>query len=343
MNSDIRLSIGFFDHAKTKRLKKRLGSDGVECLIRLWMYVATNKPDGRLTGWDWEDVELAASWNGEPKSFFDTVIDEKCRWIDMVDGVYQIHDWEEHNGWACHAKEREDHARHAVESRWRKKREYPSDTPSINENTGSNTPSPSPSPSPLPLPKDTPPISPPQPTEEKEFIRFPLNDKSEYPVTVTAIAEMKSLFPAVDIEQEFRGMRAWCLANPTKLKTRTGIKKFYTTWLSDKQNKSARVVVAPIKPEPEPATPIVPKVIPKTDEKLHARFYAKVILPMRDEMQSGSWCAFIEPLRVVSFDKATNQITLYADTNIKAWVDDHYLSEIVALAGCQVRIIDGEE
>jgi len=194
--------------------------------------------------------------------------------------------------------------------------------------------------------KKIPPLVPPQPPTDEPaiFINLPLNDKSEYPITVTVIAEMKSLFPAVDIEQEFRGMRAWCLANSGNLKTRKGIKAFYTRWLSTEQDRARKVNTIPAyTAKPEPATPAIPKTIPKTDEKLHARFAAKVIAPMYDEINEQSWKICIEPLRAIAFDKVTNQITLYADSNIMSWVKDHYLQKIVALAGCNVRLIDCEE
>ena len=40
MNTDIRLSTDFFGNVKVKKLKKRLGADGVLALIALWAYCA---------------------------------------------------------------------------------------------------------------------------------------------------------------------------------------------------------------------------------------------------------------------------------------------------------------
>lgn len=64
------------------------------------------------------------------------------------------------------------------------------------------------------------------------FVLIPLKDGSEYPVTQGQVAEWKAAFPAVDIEQELREMRAWSLANEPKRKTRRGVERFVVGWLS---------------------------------------------------------------------------------------------------------------
>jgi len=71
-------------------------------------------------------------------------------------------------------------------------------------------------------------------------IGIPLNDSSEYPITENQIAEFEELYPAVDVRQEFRGMRAWSITNRTKRKTRSGLMKFANTWLSKAQNEAPR-------------------------------------------------------------------------------------------------------
>lgn len=75
---------------------------------------------------------------------------------------------------------------------------------------------------------------------EPPFITLTLNDKSEYPVTNQAVREYKELYPAVNVEQELRNMRGWCLSNPTKRKTKSGIGRFINNWLSKEQNKGNR-------------------------------------------------------------------------------------------------------
>ena len=57
MNSDIRLSVGFFDHPKIIKLERQLGLEGVTALLRLWLWAAQNRPSGILSGMDGEDIE----------------------------------------------------------------------------------------------------------------------------------------------------------------------------------------------------------------------------------------------------------------------------------------------
>lgn len=69
------------------------------------------------------------------------------------------------------------------------------------------------------------------------FITLTLNDNSEHPIFDNQIAEWQALFPAVDVRQELRNMRAWCLGNPKQRKTKSGILRFVTSWLAKEQNR----------------------------------------------------------------------------------------------------------
>ena len=66
---------------------------------------------------------------------------------------------------------------------------------------------------------------------------IPLNDGSEWTPTEQELAEYERLYPAVDVKQEFRNMRGWSNGNPTKKKTRSGVRRFVTNWLAKEQNK----------------------------------------------------------------------------------------------------------
>lgn len=79
------------------------------------------------------------------------------------------------------------------------------------------------------------PDKPPQP-QEPVFIKLPLNDKTEFDVTEKMVADYKELYPAVNVEQELRNMRGWCLSNPQKRKTRRGTPAFISKWLQKKQD-----------------------------------------------------------------------------------------------------------
>lgn len=67
-----------------------------------------------------------------------------------------------------------------------------------------------------------------------------LNDGSEYAVATRTLREWAQSFPAVDVEQELRSMRAWCEANPKKRKTRRGVSAFIVRWLQGAQDKPSR-------------------------------------------------------------------------------------------------------
>lgn len=86
-----------------------------------------------------------------------------------------------------------------------------------------------------PKPKKVKPAEPEAPVEE-----LPLNDGTVWRPTVSMYEEYKRLYPSVDIDQEFRNMRGWCIGNPAKRKTRGGIKRFVTNWLSKEQNSARR-------------------------------------------------------------------------------------------------------
>ena len=79
------------------------------------------------------------------------------------------------------------------------------------------------------------PASEPQPTPSEFDI--PLNDGSTYNVPMENIAVYKRLYPAVDVEQALRNMIGWCMGNPTRRKTRRGVKRFITGWLAGDQDE----------------------------------------------------------------------------------------------------------
>lgn len=72
---------------------------------------------------------------------------------------------------------------------------------------------------------------------EPVIISLPLNNGSGFDVTETYLETLRGLYPAVDVDQELRNMYGWLDSNPSKRKTRTGIKRFITNWLSKEQNK----------------------------------------------------------------------------------------------------------
>ena len=75
--------------------------------------------------------------------------------------------------------------------------------------------------------------------QEDVFICIPLKTgEGEFPVDEKYLEKLKDLYPAVDVEQELRNMVGWCDSNPKNRKTRNGVKRFITGWLSRSQNSA---------------------------------------------------------------------------------------------------------
>ena len=82
--------------------------------------------------------------------------------------------------------------------------------------------------------------SPPDQNTDLSGILLPLVDRTDYNVPLSKIQKWKDAYPAVDVEQELKRMISWLDANPQKKKTRRGVDRFITTWLSKEQDKGGR-------------------------------------------------------------------------------------------------------
>jgi hypothetical protein len=158
MNKDIRLPVGFFDHPKTVKLVRRLNLAGPVHLLRLWLWAAQERPDGRLTGMDAEEIAIAARWEAKPDEFLSAL--EGVGFLDRTAGCWSLHDWGDHQRWASGAKERSDKATAAALTKHHgaeraaeiiAQRGLPagSSVPACAEQERAHAPSPSPSPLPL--------------------------------------------------------------------------------------------------------------------------------------------------------------------------------------------------
>ena len=67
-----------------------------------------------------------------------------------------------------------------------------------------------------------------------------LNDGSEWKPTVKQFDEYCRLYANVNVRQEFASMRGWCIGNPSRRKTKNGVTRFVTNWLSKAQNQGYR-------------------------------------------------------------------------------------------------------
>lgn len=112
MASDARISIGLPDHPKTKKLIRRFGDGAAWRLVRLFLWAASNRSDGDLTGLTNEDIELAVDWSDQENAFVNALVE--VGFLDGEEGAYKIHDWAEHNPWAAGANDRSEASKWAA-------------------------------------------------------------------------------------------------------------------------------------------------------------------------------------------------------------------------------------
>lgn len=77
----------------------------------------------------------------------------------------------------------------------------------------------------------------PQAASTPPAILLPLNNGTDYPVSVEQCHEWAGLYPAVDVMQQLRAMKGWLNSNPTKRKTQGGILRFINSWLAKEQDR----------------------------------------------------------------------------------------------------------
>jgi hypothetical protein len=83
-------------------------------------------------------------------------------------------------------------------------------------------------------------IAPSLESSEPPVISLTLNDKSSFNIYQKSVSNWSELFPAVDVLQSLRHMKAWGDANPTKRKTAKGVEKFIVSWLTKEQDKGGK-------------------------------------------------------------------------------------------------------
>ena len=88
----------------------------------------------------------------------------------------------------------------------------------------------------------------PEPADEQEppVAMIPLADGSEFPVPASLASEYAAAYPGVDMASELAQVRAWCLSNPRKRKTKTGVRRFLNSWLDRAQNQVGGQRASPV-------------------------------------------------------------------------------------------------
>jgi len=112
---DIRIGTDIFESPKIRKLIRHKGDKGFITLIKLWMWIARNRSDGILTGMEAEDIMDVAGTNDET---FITYLEE-INLIQYNNGIYEAHEWGEHQPWAFDTTKRVKSAKKAAEIRWK--------------------------------------------------------------------------------------------------------------------------------------------------------------------------------------------------------------------------------
>jgi hypothetical protein len=82
------------DHPKILKLARDLNIQPAHALghmVSLWTWVLRMAPDGNLSSFDSEDIELGAQWSGSQGAFISAAVSREL--VDFEDDIYKIHDW----------------------------------------------------------------------------------------------------------------------------------------------------------------------------------------------------------------------------------------------------------
>jgi hypothetical protein len=151
---DVRLKVGFFNHPKTLRVERDLGSDGVLCLIRLLMFARVNRhKDGSFSGLTDEDIEAAAGWHRCERYANGMLVAclSHAGFLDGEIGERKIHEWKDHQAFAANFHKRSKAGKANATARWDKTYDRPNPHPNriplaSEPHANRNAPTPTPTP-----------------------------------------------------------------------------------------------------------------------------------------------------------------------------------------------------
>jgi len=87
------------DHPKTRKLARILDISKpttIGHLHCLWWWALDYADDGILSDFDTLDIAIGAEWEGDPDQFVSALT--RAGFVDDIDGVLSIHDWEDYAG-----------------------------------------------------------------------------------------------------------------------------------------------------------------------------------------------------------------------------------------------------
>lgn len=84
------------------------------------------------------------------------------------------------------------------------------------------------------------------PDNGKLICSLPCLKDQIFNVWESKLKEWQDAYPAIDVKQQLREMKAWLVANPSNKKTLKGVQRFVVSWLGREQDKAPRIAHAPI-------------------------------------------------------------------------------------------------
>lgn len=250
MAYDIRLSSEYFKHHKIIKLRRRLGTDGIVAHLQLLTYVRECRPDGVLSDMDLEDIEIAADWKGDCGELVKTLV--KLRLLDEAGGIYEVHDWIEHNPYSVETANRGDKARfsrlkqvapHIYAALYKSgktaisKAEYEEiiKTMASGEKT-QETAKEQATTEPIEIVESEDVINVPAKPEKKPAHKITFNFATRIweGITPEDLRVWAEAYPACDIDAQLKKMAAWLVSNPSQKKSNYG--RFINNWLTRTQD-----------------------------------------------------------------------------------------------------------
>ena len=224
------------DHPKVIKLARDLGTKQVYALghlASLWTWVLRMAPDGNLSSFEDDDIEIAAQWEGEPGAFVEACVARKL--LDRRGGALSVHDWEDFSGSLKAAERARNYRARKAESK-ATSRDGHARSRDITQ-TDQTRPT-RPDQTDHGAERSAFASAPPPPA----VVEIPLLDGKSFRVTQSLVDEWSRTYPALDVLLELRGLREWCLSNPTRMK-RNG-RAFCTRNLSRKQEQGPRITAS---------------------------------------------------------------------------------------------------
>jgi hypothetical protein len=127
-NVDIRLHLGWFDNLKIRKVRMRLGFEGVVALLLLWEYAAAHNPSGCLGKLSSEELSLLSRYSdfrkGSSSVFGDSLIEFGLLEKDPEGNIW-VHDWYENQPYIATRLAMSEGGKRGADRRWAKKQPAP--------------------------------------------------------------------------------------------------------------------------------------------------------------------------------------------------------------------------